>query len=604
MSVSRYIRQRLLKWARQGYNQGKYRTGRRYARITHSLFRDRESLDILARSNLRLKNYKSASRAYNRAVILGYSLLDHEVNHFSSELGSENYLEAFRLLNAIIGESDRAKAESSLVERLSGLTDTERVDIIKKMNEDFPLPIAISELLPWSPKKVQRYENRFNNHSLLSKGAVSTERLQREIGRIRNSGSFRVSEHISSSIRNPLKLIFLPFSIPKLVFSIILERKGKITISDTSRYVSLAPDNSRDCVLFFPTNGVGFGHFTRLLSIAREYKKESPETEIVFFTTMPTLHILANEGFVCYHIPGRYRYDGMDAKSWNALCEEFLSLAITIHRPSIFVFDGSFPYRGMLNSIKNQHRNMLKFWVRRGAIKKDSKGIPVDSIRHFDAIIRPGDSVSDDFSDETRHNVQIVKTNPILLSHGRDSARRQDIRKMMGVPKDAILCYIQLGAGQINDIDSDLSMVLAAIDEYPQAYAIIGESMLGNRLQNGGYRVRSLRDYPNSMYFEGFDFCVIAGGYNSYHEVINSRLPSICLPNLSTGRDDQYSRAKVAADKGAMIVLKNRTKENIRLAVSRLMDPAVRKSMRHNAEKIKTSNGANEVCDFMKSQIE
>ena len=231
--------------------------------------------------------------------------------------------------------------------------------------------------------------------------------------------------------------------------------------------MSLAPDNSRDCVLFFPTNGVGFGHFTRLLSIAREYKKESPETEIVFFTTMPTLHILANEGFVCYHIPGRYRYDGMDAKSWNALCEEFLSLAITIHRPSIFVFDGSFPYRGMLNSIKNQNRNMLKFWVRRGAIKKDSKGIPVDSIRHFDAIIRPGDSVSDDFSDETRHNVQIVKTNPILLSHGRDSARRQDIRKMMGVPQDAILCYIQLGAGQINDIDSDLSLVLAAIDEYP-----------------------------------------------------------------------------------------------------------------------------------------
>ena len=58
--------------------------------------------------------------------------------------------------------------------------------------------------------------------------------------------------------------------------------------------------------------------------------------------------------------------------------------------------------------------------------------------------------------------------------------------------------------------------------------------MLGNRLQNGGDRVRSLRDYSNSMYFEGFDFCVIAGGYNSYHEVINSRLPSICLPNLST----------------------------------------------------------------------
>jgi len=367
--------------------------------------------------------------------------------------------------------------------------------------------------------------------------------------------------------------------------------------------VAGAPHNNRDCILLFPTNGVGFGHFTRLLAIARKLREDNPSTEIVFFTTMPTLHILSEQGFVCYHMPGRYRYEGMDAKNWNALCEEMMTLIFTLHRPKAFVFDGSYPYRGMLNSVKSQPRNMMKIWVRRGAIKKGSRNIPVDSIRHFDAIIRPGDSVPDDFKDETRHNVPIVRTNPILLENNDSDPKRPDIRSMLGVPKEAVLCYIQLGAGQINDIDSELTHTLDALSEHPQAYAVIGESMLGERLQTSHDRVRILRDYPNSMYFGDFDFSVIAGGYNSFHEAINSALPSICFPNLSTGRDDQLSRALVAAERGAMVVLRKRSKENIRVAISRMMDPNIRKTMRSKSESMRDTNGAKEASQWISSQI-
>ena len=34
-----------------------------------------------------------------------------------------------------------------------------------------------------------------------------------------------------------------------------------------------------------------------------------------------------------------------------------------------------------------------------------------------------------------------------------------------------------------------------------------------------------LRDYPNSLYYNGFDFSVQAGGYNSFHEMRNLGLP-------------------------------------------------------------------------------
>ena len=603
MLGSSYLKKRLLRSARKNYNSGKFKSSRRISGALNILYRDRESLDIFARSNLRLKKYENAKKAYSKANKYGYSLLDHEVNSFEASLGAEDYVEAFRAFLTIKVKKNRKDSLLKLVKRLEKLTDTERVECINEMNEISTLPTEVSKLLPWSPKRVNRSEGIPEKHSPSINGNISSQRLQREIVRIRSSGAYRLSEHISKSVRRPLKLLFLPISTPFLAWKIYRERKGKFSQSDNPRYVDNSSLSPRDCIIFFPTNGVGFGHFTRLLAIAKRYRKISPNTEIVFFTTMPTLHILSEEGFVSYHISGRYRYQNLDAKNWNSLCEEMLNLIFNLHRPKCFVFDGSFPYRGMLNAIKSQPNHMRKIWVRRGAIKKGSKRIPVDSINHFDAIVRPGDSVQDNLKDETRNNLPILKTQPILLENDFIPNGQGSLRHKLGVPKEAILCYIQLGAGQINQIDSELEYTLDALQEHPQTYVVVGESMLGNRLSTTRERVRVLRDYPNSMFFHEFDFAVIAGGYNSYHEVISSGLPSICYPNYSTGRDDQLSRAMFAVDKGAMIVLKKRNPEKIRVAISRIMDSSNRANLKRNMSELSSQNGVIEAAEWIKSQI-
>ena len=269
---------------------------------------------------------------------------------------------------------------------------------------------------------------------------------------------------------------------------------------------------------------VGFGHFTRSIAIAQSFKKLSPDTEIVFFTTMPTLQILSEYGFIGYHLPGRYRYEKMEANVWNPICEEMLSLVflfIVQKRSSLM---GPFPYRGMLNSLNNQNSDMLKLWVRRGGNKKKSKNIPVESIGKFDAVLRPGDSGKPDFEEEHNHNIPIVKTNPILIEHS--DTTEINLRERLGIPDYSTLCYVQLGAGNINDIESEISMSLSALSEFEHVYTVVGESMLGERISSSFQNVRILRDYPNSKFFNQFDFAIIAGGYNSYHEVVdsNSRL--------------------------------------------------------------------------------
>ena len=62
-------------------------------------------------------------------------------------------------------------------------------------------------------------------------------------------------------------------------------------------------------------------------------------------------------------------------------------------------------------------------------------------------------------------------------------------------------------------------MTVDALIEHQDVYVVIGESMIGNRIDISLPRVTIIRDYPNSMYFPAFDATVQAGGYNSFHEI-------------------------------------------------------------------------------------
>ena len=89
---------------------------------------------------------------------------------------------------------------------------------------------------------------------------------------------------------------------------------------------------------------------------------------------------------------------------------------------------------------------------------------------------------------------------------------------------------------------------------------MLGESMLGGRLDLDVDRLVVIRDYPNSMYFNAFDATVQAGGHNSYHEVRKFGMPTVFYPNMSTGMDDQLARCLAAEDEGwGLVVRTNRT---------------------------------------------
>ena len=422
---------------------------------------------------------------------------------------------------------------------------------------------------------------------------IRREKTARELDRIRNSFSFRCGQIIAKCLRFPPLLIVLPFWLFGFCFIYGLERLGRRPAHQVHSGRSI--QNPKRCMVFFPTNGVGLGHFTRLFAVAKRVREQDPDVEIVFVTTMAALHLLESEGIPSYHLPGSYMFNDMTSAEWNAITEELLATVFEIHRPSVFVFDGAFPYRGMLNAIRSRDR-IEKVWVRRGMFRKGSN-IPVDSIEHFTSIVRPGDSVDVDEHLKVEISVQSHSVSPMLLMNHDEVLTKEQASGRLNLPDGSKIVYVQLGAGRINDIDSEIRLTVDALLNHENVHVVIGESMLGDRIYFQHPRVQLLRDYPNSMYFRAFDASIQAGGYNSFHEMRTFGLPTLFYPNMNTGMDDQLARCNIAQKEGWGLVLEERTEASIARSVEMLLELKV------PDERPQPTNGADELATLLLEKI-
>ena len=128
-----------------------------------------------------------------------------------------------------------------------------------------------------SPTKMKQKKQQLRQNQLI-----------RENRRLRNSASFRAGKLFTRAATKPWLLPLLPFSILFLMFSIGMERLGRWPVPvDSKGMRATSPGEPRDCVMFFPTNGVGFGHFTRMYALAKRFKKYSRQQRSSFSLRCP-----------------------------------------------------------------------------------------------------------------------------------------------------------------------------------------------------------------------------------------------------------------------------------------------------------------------------
>lgn len=587
--LGRYFRRRSSK----KYNSKNWRSASFNGRMAW-IFGDSKGLDISARSKIRMEKHKEALDIYVIAESRGLRLRDHFVNKCRCQISLDRLVDAFESAQ-MIDPLQKYDPIPSISKSLRGYKQAERRDIVLDMMAIAEVPEEITiHLSQWSKEAVaRRHANRSPVVSTPRKNSTNSSAILKE------SAEYVLGSILVDAYNKPSKIPSLPFRILREGLRLRSERAPSKEFDTSKSLQTTIKYDSANSILFFPTNGVGFGHFARCYAIAERIRREDPDVELVFLTTMPTLHYLTDIGALAYHLPGRYRYADISPAEWNSMFSDLFLSVLEQHRPKAFLFDGAYPYKGMTEVLK-QLDGVSRYWLRRAGENRSAKPLPEGRISAFDFVVRPGDSVHVEAMNEVDSLTKLVRCDPILLSDQHNTYPRGSLRKRLGIPEEAVLAYVQLGAGKINEISDELSNSLDAIASHPSAYVVYGESVIGERRVFDHPRIRTLRDFPNSRYFADVDFAILAGGYNSYHEAVQFSIPTIMFPNLKTKRDDQSARVQAAGDLGCMIVLKDRTKKSITAAVDRIMDQQVRNDMRSSFEKMEVRNGAQSVADLIR----
>lgn len=339
-------------------------------------------------------------------------------------------------------------------------------------------------------------------------------------------------------------------------------------------------------IVFYPTNGIGLGHVTRLLAIARRLP---PGREAIFLTPCHALAVIEHAGFRTEYVP-EPAYDETDPADHVDAMAPRLSLLLRHYDPAALVFDGNVPREWLLQACAEQDLPLL--WLRRGMWRADpALARHLQHASRFDAVIEPAEVAAtvDRGATAAATDAPVVVPPVMLLDRGELDAPRQ-ARALLGLVPNRPALLVQPGAGNNHDIEP-------LLDRVAEAQARLGLQVVVAEwlIQHAPLRRRGLRylsSFPNSRYFAAFDLAVSAAGYNSFHELLHHGVPTVFVPNDNQTVDDQRARAEWAESRGAAICLPRGAEATLPGYLSAMLDPGLRRQLARRARALCPINGA------------
>ena len=344
--------------------------------------------------------------------------------------------------------------------------------------------------------------------------------------------------------------------------------------------------DAKRAIAFYPTNGVGLGHVTRLLAIARRLP---PDCEPVFFTPCHALSVIEHAGYRTEYVPEPAHDETVAADHHAAMAPRLLAM-LRHYDPAAIVFDGNVPREALLAACAEVEAPLI--WVRRGMWRADpalARHLALSS--RFDAVLEPTEAAAAADRGVTAAAPDgPLAVPPVMLLDPGELNEAKASRAALGLEPGRPAVLVQLGAGNNNDIDHVLDHVAAA-QRRLDLQVVVAEWLI----QHAPVRRRGLRylsAFPNTRHFRAFDFAISAAGYNSFHELLHHGLPTIFVPNDQQKVDDQRARAEWAENRGAAICLPRGAEGALPGYMSALLDPALRRQLGRRARAACPINGA------------
>ncbi|RTL95560.1 MAG: glycosyltransferase family 1 protein [Hyphomicrobiales bacterium] len=354
-------------------------------------------------------------------------------------------------------------------------------------------------------------------------------------------------------------------------------------------------------VLFVSSNGVGLGHLTRQLAIARHL---SSRIRPVFFTLSRAAALVRHFGYLVEHT-SFHRYVQTSPERWNPFFARELREAIAFHEAEAVIFDGNVPYSGLIEAMRAIPKSG-RIWIRRG-MWREHHGGALDREANFASVIEPGELAGEDDDGPTRPaRDKVVAVDPILLVSPAERFTRAAARETLGVEGARRLVAVQLGAGNNFDFAPVRAALIASLLRHDDVEVLEFESPIvehPSATLSLGPRHRVVRVYPSYRCSTAFDGAFSAAGYNSFHENVLGAVPTIFIPNDAEEMDRQGTRAAWAARRGLAGVLNSRDMEGVDRAVDALLDPEAGRNMAARCRQLAGGDGARAAARFIEESL-
>jgi hypothetical protein len=332
------------------------------------------------------------------------------------------------------------------------------------------------------------------------------------------------------------------------------------------------------------------GHLSREISVALSLQKRA---DPVFFSLSRAVPVISHYGFRGEYCPSRER-GWMPAVRWQHYLRERLRSFVAETGVNTLVFDGVVPYNGLLRA-RTDLPHVRFIWMRRGYWQHGVAKAPLHASSYFDLVLEPGDLAGAGDDGLTSGMDDAVRLPPVSLAEHVERLPRAAAAEALGLDPDRPTALITLSSGILNDVASAGAAALNAILENPDWQVAVTRSVLAASAIPLADRPRCVElsgVYPLAQYLSAFDAAVSAGGYNTVHELLYAGVPTLFVPNLSSGTDNQAARTRWLADHGLALYANEGKTGDIRYETMRLHDEPLRAELRKACEELDRPTGS------------
>lgn len=351
------------------------------------------------------------------------------------------------------------------------------------------------------------------------------------------------------------------------------------------------PGRSTRNVLFISPNGAGMGHLARMMAVASRLPAELTPRFLTFSTAAA---VVEQAGYLVDYVPSR-PVTSSASTGWHQALAAKVASVIAQASPVAVVIDGTEPYRGILRALI-AHPEIPVVWSRRGMWRAGvSNAVLETGADFFDLVLEPGE-LAEEFDTGVTRAAPSQRVGPVTYVKADEVLERDEARRELGLPLEGTLALIALGAGNINDTSSVLAELLDEAKKCPDAEVVTTNSPISLRARGLEELATTISVFPLARYLAAFDLAVAAAGYNSFHEFLIGRVPTLFIPNLETITDDQLARARWAEANGLAMKADERDLEDVRTSFSRLLNSEQRARLSDALDSLSWTDGASEMA--------